>query len=177
MDKEKTEAQNSELIKDLPIMASELLRWSHSQICVVENRFDDNEVNPNEFEGYCNGFLTEHEEDVITEALSKCDNSQNRFDISLPLVISAKVLHSNVVNGVLAPSVLYMECGAAYAWKYELTAGIRNGNISGIHIFVRNDKGVQISVTDKAVTDLFVATKDILSYRMQRTGKVEFLIK
>jgi hypothetical protein len=118
-------------VKDLPIMASELLRWPHSQICIVGNRFDDNEVSPSEFEGYCNGFLTEQEEDVITEALSKCDNSQNKFDLSLPLVVSAKVLHSDVVNGVLVPHVLYMECGAAHAWKYELTVGIRNGNVSG----------------------------------------------
>ncbi len=177
MDREKIETQSSELIKGLPTMASELLFWPRSQICVVENRFEDNEVNPNEFEGYCNGYLTEYEEDVITEALSKCDNSQNRFDLSLPLVVSAKVLYSNVIKGVQVPSVLYMACGAAYAWKYELSAGIKDGKVSGIHIFTRNDNGIQVPVTDRAIVGLFAATKDILSYRMKRTERVEFLIK
>jgi hypothetical protein len=176
MEKELLDIQNATERRDLPVMASELLLWPHSQICVISNEFDDNMVNRNEFEGYCNGYLSEYEEDQITAALCACDNSKNQFDISRPLVVSATA-HSRLVEKIAVPTVLYISCGAVGAWKYELTAGFEEGVVSGLHMFTRDEKGSQTVVTDEAVGKLFTVIKKVLSHRLARTGKVEFLIK
>lgn len=180
MDKDPVELQYERITKELPLMASELLLWPHSQICVVKNDFDDNDdnlVNRNKFEGYCNGYLNEDEEKAVIVALGECDNTKNRFDLSLPLVISARVLHSQEVGNILSPSVLSMECGAAVAWKYELSVGFKDGIVSGVHMFTRDENGSQILLTDKAVENLFAVVRKILSTRVARTGKVEFVIR
>lgn len=176
MEKEPVNIQNVIEARYLPVMASELLLWPHSQICIISNEFDDNLVNRSEFEGYCNGYLSEYEEDQITAALCACDNSKNQFDISRPLVVSA-IAHSKLVEKVSIPTVLYMSCGAVGAWKYELTAGFEDGEVSSIHMFTRDEKGAQTMVTEEAVGRLFTVIKKVLGKRLERTGKVEFVIK
>jgi len=164
------ERKNTELVaQNLPIMVSELMRWPHSQICVISNEFDDRMVNPNEFEGYCNGFLHEDEENQILEAVKECGDP---VDLARPLVISAKVNGEN-----LNSSILSFYCGATGAWSYECAIKLENGQVKSALIFTRDEHGMPILRDEKEVVALMSVVKNILGNRIKSGSKVEFTIK
>ncbi len=164
------ERKNTELIApNLPIMVSELMCWPHSQICVISNEFDDNMVNRNEFEGYCNGFLHDGEEDQILEALVECGDP---IDLARPLVISAKISAENADS-----SILSFYCGATGAWGYECSIKLENGQVKSALIFTRDEHGMPILRDEKEVVALMSVVKNILGKRIKSGSKVEFTIK
>ena len=170
MDESSFEKANTEIVsKNLPIMVSELMRWPHSQICIISNEFDDRMVNPNEFEGYCNGFLHEDEENQILEAVRECGDP---VDLARPLVISAKISAE-----VSDSSVLSFYCGATGAWGYECAIKLEEGQVKSVLIFTRDDHGMPILRNDKGVVTLMTVVKNILGNRIRNSSKIEFLIK
>ena len=161
---------------DLSALSAELLLWPGNQYCVVENRFEDEDINPSTFSGMCNGFLNDYELNEIKEALSDCDESLSPIDPSDPLYLSARV---QVIDKGLGGkvSILFIDCGVFNDGIYELTAsGFEKKKPIVPHITSRKN-GKRISRENEAeVINLFNAVGGILKYRMNRVAKVDFRI-
>lgn len=86
------ELRESENINNgLFTLSQELATCPGNQVCVVENRFSDNDNKPSEFVGMCNGFLNLYELGEIQKALLGCNQGISPIELDEPLMVLAKL--------------------------------------------------------------------------------------
>lgn len=168
--------ENTNTSNELSHLSAELLLWPGNQFCIIEGNLEEDNPNPSNFKGMCNGFMNDYELGLIRGALSLCNDSLSPIDPSLPLVVSTHTQILDKGNGQKS-TILFIDCGVFKDGEYELTASGFEGNDVIIPYLSSGKCGQKIPRNDDyRVKNLFKVVNGVLKYRMNRISKVDFKV-